>query len=213
MESDRGYETHRETCPHLQTWLRLKGKWTERRSSHVVHCGPGSFSRYMPFEPAKRIAEERTVSLGLRIFSSTKGVEDSAHWLLWKVVAAEAKGLFDPHSFDELILQTQRSSRPETGETSWLRRAKNLIEEGQFESVIQLAETIEISPNYLSASFRRVYGVTIAQFRRRVWLHRSLVKADGNFDPGFYDVSHFHRTCRAELGISPPKLAEFLRGL
>jgi len=71
-----------------------------------------------------------------------------------------------------------------------------------------------VAPAYLSTSYKTAFGLTPASERRRSRLENAFRIADQDdktlneaaIDAGFYDASHFHRACRAELGMTPSEV-------
>jgi AraC family transcriptional regulator len=95
----------------------------------------------------------------------------------------------------------------------WLEQAKDILHEQFSErpSLLHLATSVGVHPVHLAREFRRFYGCTITEYvlQRRLEFacqemlnsHRSLI--DIALAAGFFDQSHFARTFKARMGMSP----------
>jgi AraC family transcriptional regulator len=79
-------------------------------------------------------------------------------------------------------------------------------------SVALLAQSLGLHPGYLTRTFRRHYGCSISAYVRRLRVRRAAAILIGDAPPpiaalaqelGFADQSHFCRTFRSELGLTP----------
>jgi AraC family transcriptional regulator len=79
-------------------------------------------------------------------------------------------------------------------------------------SVALLARALGLHPGYLTRTFRRHYGCSISDYVRRIRVRRAASILIGAAPPpiaglaqelGFADQSHFCRTFRNELGVTP----------
>lgn len=81
-------------------------------------------------------------------------------------------------------------------------------------SLGDLAEVAGVHPVTVSKSFRRHFGTTLGNYRRGLRIEHSLSQVTGGdralaeiaLDCGFADQSHFSRTFRQVLGVSPGEL-------
>lgn len=111
------------------------------------------------------------------------------------------------------------SATGETGPTPargaaplWLSNVRDLVATARARpSISGLANAIGVHPVYLTRAFRQRYGCSISRFIRRLRVQRAADLLAGTdlqvsaiaaqFD--FADQSHFCRTFRAEMGVSP----------
>jgi len=101
----------------------------------------------------------------------------------------------------------------------WLRRVHELLSEETADdlSVTRLAEVAGIHPVYLTATFRRFFGVSISAYARQRRAERArhllatsrLPLAEVALACGYADQSHFSRAFKSAFGITP---AAYRRG-
>jgi AraC family transcriptional regulator len=117
----------------------------------------------------------------------------------------------------ELIATLARSSQRRTNNSRepqrWLSRAHDLIKSRYLEhlSVNGIAGAVGVHPVTLAREFRRQYGCTVGQMVRceRIdFACRELVKRNASvaaiaISAGFYDQSHFARTFKKLIGLTP----------
>jgi AraC family transcriptional regulator len=95
----------------------------------------------------------------------------------------------------------------------WLGHAKDILDE-QFSarpSLASLAKSADVHPAHLAREFRRFYGGTITEYvrQRRLdfacheLLNSRVPLIDIALAAGFFDQSHFARTFKAQMGMSP----------
>jgi AraC family transcriptional regulator len=104
---------------------------------------------------------------------------------------------------------------------SWLRDVRDLVEERVPEqpTLTGLAAVVGVHPVHLARSFRREYGVTVAQYARTLrldWAAQRLIAGDCTLaavaaEAGFADQSHFTRAFRNYVGITPGRYRDLLR--
>jgi len=226
-----GSRSIRSTCPDGQFWLPVRGEQVIRGAGGNRRQGPFELLYYAPREAAERMADSPTLAYGLRVkLSAMSDEQRDASWMEgnkvdWdtsrKVLSLIVKGFSgnaDPHELDETIAQwvTSRRQVRETPRAQWLRTIQALLFDDPSLSLLDLSRATGIVPSYLSAEFSRTQRVTISAYRRQVMLQRALSYAgEGNLnvaaiEAGFYDASHFHRVCKAELKIKPTELRQLI---
>lgn len=103
----------------------------------------------------------------------------------------------------------------------WLEQAKAILHE-QFcdrPSLANLATSVGVHPVHLAREFRRFYGCTITEYvlQRRLdfacqeMLNSRASLIDIALAAGFFDQSHFARTFKAQMGMSPNQYRATLR--
>jgi AraC family transcriptional regulator len=115
----------------------------------------------------------------------------------------------------ELLAEMSRGAPtlPERGCPRWLQEAQEFLHTHFTESIAieAVAAAVEVHPAHLMRSFRRHYGLTIGGYVRKLRIdyachlltssHTS--PAQVAYAVGFADQSHFHRTFRDFMGMTP----------
>jgi AraC family transcriptional regulator len=104
---------------------------------------------------------------------------------------------------------------------AWLRQVRDLLEERFTEglSMGELAATAGVNTDHLARSFRQQYGRTIGEYvrqRRIEYACRQIIQAEMSLvdialGAGFYDQSHFTRTFKRLVGMTPVEFREARR--
>jgi AraC family transcriptional regulator len=112
--------------------------------------------------------------------------------------------------------------RRETRRPRWLARAVEMIQDNfpRRLPLATIADEAGVHPVHLAQSFRRFYGCTIGDYVRRIridWACQELARSDLSVldvatAAGFADPSHFARTFRRAVGMSPPQYRANARG-
>jgi AraC family transcriptional regulator len=114
----------------------------------------------------------------------------------------------------QLIAETFRqTSAPTHLAPPWLEEAKNILHE-QFSdrpALSNLATSVGVHPVHLAREFRRFYDCTITEYilQRRLdfacqeMLNSRASLSDIALAAGFFDQSHFTRTFKVQMGMSP----------
>lgn len=187
---------------------------------------------YAPREPAQRMADSPTFAYGVRVrLSHMNAEEHDASWLdnpsmQWTAVKAMigvvALGLndrVDPMEVDEAVarwVRPRKKQRHETPRAPWIRKVEALIYDDPSLTLTELSQAVGVVPSYMSAEFSRVQRFTISAYRRQVMLQRALRLSqeftlnEAAIEAGFYDASHFHRVCQAELSLKPSSLRQLI---
>jgi AraC-like DNA-binding protein len=135
---------------------------------------------------------------------------DSPHELTEQAIALTASAL------EQVNRRRVESGRPAT------TRARRALVDGVREalaadmerSLLDLAQTLAVSPHHLSRVFRQATGHTIARHRMRLRARAVLERLAGGerdlarlaADVGFADQSHLSRVIRSETGVTPSML-------
>jgi AraC family transcriptional regulator len=114
----------------------------------------------------------------------------------------------------EMMAETFRQATASTrAAPPWLGQVKEILRE-QFSdrpSLRDLAMSVGVHPVHLAREFRRFYGCTITEYvlqRRLEFACREMLNSrapltDIALAAGFFDQSHFARTFKAQMGMSP----------
>jgi AraC family transcriptional regulator len=115
----------------------------------------------------------------------------------------------------EIMVEASRCSTAEMKykAPSWLFKARALLHDSfsQNLSLKQIAESVDVHPVHLAVRFRRYYGSTIGDYVRKLRVDFAcsrLVETDQSLieiamAAGFCDQSHFSRTFKQIIGVSP----------
>jgi AraC family transcriptional regulator len=115
----------------------------------------------------------------------------------------------------ELIAEASRCSLKELGRTPprWLEQVRAILHEqlGERPSLVTLAESVEVHPVHLAREFRRFFRCTIGEYVRRSRIEfacHQISTTDSSLSDialaaGFFDHSHFARTFKTHMGMTP----------
>jgi len=105
---------------------------------------------------------------------------------------------------------------------AWLRQVRDLLEARFAESfsLSDLAAAVGVNPDYLAVAFRKQYGRTVGEFvrkRRIEYACRQMTAGEMSLAEialaaGFCDQSHFIRSFRRYLGMTPTEYQTSLHG-
>jgi AraC-like DNA-binding protein len=214
FEAKRGYEMIRETCPSTQIWFLLSGEWSETGDGSKRHLRKFDTQRYAPRQPCKRIVEADSTAVSIELYKVAGNPTISSSELrgIWQISHRASTESFDPVELEEHIACFGEDSFPEARGAEWLYIAREIIHSEFLDqlSLNTIANRVGISPNHLSSAFRASYGTSISRLIRRLRLEYALKRLETETHPwltaGFYDASHFSRTCQAELGMTPGQI-------
>ncbi len=114
----------------------------------------------------------------------------------------------------QMMAETFRqTTTPTHAAPPWLEQARDILHE-QFSdrpSLPSLARSVGVHPVHLAREFRRFYRCTITEYvlQRRLdfacdeMLNSRASLIDIALAAGFFDQSHFARTFKAQMGMSP----------
>jgi AraC family transcriptional regulator len=115
----------------------------------------------------------------------------------------------------ELIAEASRCSLKEPGRTPphWLERVRAILHEqlGDRPSLVTLAQSVAVHPVHLAREFRRFYRCTIGEYVRQSRIEfacHQISTSDASLSDiaqaaGFFDHSHFARTFKTHMGMTP----------
>jgi AraC family transcriptional regulator len=113
----------------------------------------------------------------------------------------------------ELLARVGRWAPPKPTPPPWLRRVEDLIHDRFLEpiQIEDLAREADVHPAHLARVFRRHYRVSLACYIRNLRIGWAVERLTGSneslssmaFRSGFADQSHFTRTFRAQIGLTP----------
>jgi len=114
----------------------------------------------------------------------------------------------------EMMAETFRQATASTrAAPPWLGQAKEILHERFSDRPLlaNLATSVGVHPVHLAREFRRFYGCTITEYvlqRRLEFVCHEMLNSrasliDIALAAGFFDQSHFARTFKAQMGMSP----------
>lgn len=187
---------------------------------------------YAPREAAIRTTDTPTLAYGLRLMlSSLNEHERDDSWAQGRAMSWETKrmvvglmlnaltGTADQYEMDEAVAQwiaKPQKAKDEICQTPWMAQVIDLLEDNPSLSLVELSRRVGVVPCYLSTQFNRIKGHTLSACRRRIMLNQTIQNAVGRtlneaaIESGFYDASHFHRACLAELGAKPSDIRRLI---
>ncbi|MGH7556393.1 MAG: helix-turn-helix domain-containing protein [Gemmatimonadota bacterium] len=139
---------------------------------------------------------------------------------LRRLLADGDEGLED-HVLDLLGEVTRVDTPARHDPPGWLKRVKEALDDALSESppVRDLAREASVHPVSLARAFRRHYGTSITEYRRRQRIRRAArtIEWSNNhltrvaYATGFSDHPHMCREIRAATGLTPSELQELAR--
>jgi len=116
-------------------------------------------------------------------------------------------------ALEMLAAVSRESSLPERQPQRWLTRAIEFLRESFTEhlTITQVATAAGVHPVYLAREFRRFNGCTIGEYVRRLRVERACRQLSSSDESlatiaagaGFSDQSHFSRTFKRLVGMTP----------
>jgi AraC-like DNA-binding protein len=212
--AERGEESIRETCPSTQIWLLLSGEWQETGDGSRGRVERYDVRRYAPKQPNRRVVESDSTAIGIELFKVSGAPVLSPQQLRtsWQIAHLALNNRLDYLYLEEQVGSFEGQTRPAERSADWLQHAFEIVQ-AEYRDPLTLdgiASRVGISPNHLSASFHAAHGLPISKLIRRLRLEDSLRRLDSTpdawLDAGFYDVSHFWRACKTDLGLTPSQI-------
>ena len=121
----------------------------------------------------------------------------------------------------ELLGHVLRCRRSPTSPPRWLELARQMLHDRPTELITarEIAQTVGVHPVYLVSAFRKHYRVTIGTYVRRLRIEfacRQISQTNASFSEiavgaGFYDQSHFTRTFKSMMGMTPTQYRQCFR--
>jgi len=123
----------------------------------------------------------------------------------------------------EIIAEVSRCFVNESERTPprWLEQVRGVLHEqfGERLSLVTLAESVNVHPVHVAREFRRFYGSTVSEYvrqRRIEFTCHRLKNSDASLSEiaqaaGFFDHSHFTRTFKTQMGMTPSQYRTALR--
>lgn len=120
----------------------------------------------------------------------------------------------------QMMAETFRQSAARAVAPPWLEEAKNILQQ-QFNdrlSFRDLATSLRVHPVHLAREFRRFYGCTMSEYvgqRRLDYACHQMLNSCASLSEialaaGFFDQSHFTRTFKVQMGMSPNRYRAML---
>jgi AraC family transcriptional regulator len=149
--------------------------------------------------------------LAFRLYREFRGTETGAQ------LAIEGLAL---EIFAEFVRHGERSNE-EPGIPAWLARARDILHAHFAEnpSLVNIAEAVGVHPVHLARVFRKRFGSTIGDYVRRLRIEaacRELTRSDAPLVEiasalGFYDQSHFTKSFKRFIAVTPAHYRKLTR--
>lgn len=141
----------------------------------------------------------------------------AAHFAARIAHELHARDAWAPMAIEGLVLELLAATARHVAVTdearvpAWAKRVRDLLHEEEPYAVTDLAQAAGVHPVYLARVFRRHFGTSIGDYRRRVRLERAAVDLIGSTESiaaiaarlGFFDQSHFTRCFKRTMGLTP----------
>ena len=242
IEDDLGTRVgwHYHENPHL-TFI-LRGDVIEGTKKRVYHCSPGELLFHGAFEPhynAKLAGSARCLHVDfhqdyLKTIGATKldgifsirnpQVKVSCYKLFGEAVISDDLSGASMQSLSlEILGQLLFNDRTkQLGRPSWVSRLEEILRCDYAEklSLEELSRQLAVHPVHLSRSFSRYFRCTLGEYVRNIRVKRSLeLMSRKNLTLteiattcGFADQSHFTRSFKQIMGVSPSTYRRLLAG-
>ena len=118
--------------------------------------------------------------------------------------------------FSQLLTQKSKVEKKPV----WVKQIDELLHESYTEkfSLTELSQTLDIHPIHLSRDFQKYFNCNLGDYIRKLKINHSLSFLTGNekslteiaLDCGFADQSHFIRSFKENIGMTPLKYRKIL---
>ncbi|HUF03416.1 MAG TPA: AraC family transcriptional regulator [Aridibacter sp.] len=167
-----------------------------------------------------RLEDESLVDLSSAMIFDREAVSALLGLSMYLAQTEKVTSIVSEKLFELFGLLGDRRSSAESDAPRWLLRSKEYLED-TFAEGTQLAHLADLSgvhPVYFARQFRRFYGCSVGEYRRKLQFQeavdllgdRRLSIAETACSVGFSDQSHFSRIFVRELGITPGRYRRFL---
>ncbi|MDX2149339.1 MAG: AraC family transcriptional regulator [Bryobacteraceae bacterium] len=170
---------------------------------------PGSIADELPMPPEAEFRGGAVANLLVRLYDEFRRMDDAS-----------------PLAIEGLVLQVmgelQRARFRAPGAVPpWLRTARELLAD-RFRDSVSMAEVaaeVAAHPVHLAAAFRKHFGCTAGEYVRKLRVEFAVRRlrasnaplADIAAEAGFTDQSHFTRTFKRQLGVTPAQYRQTVR--
>jgi AraC family transcriptional regulator len=179
--------------------IDIPPRWMDRAREHKVELsGSASFQGDLASHIARKLYKE---------FHR----EDNASALAIEGLALEMMAEASRHPVSESPRQAPH----------WLEKARDMLHAGFSDSLphAQIAKEVGVHPVHLAREFKRHYRCTIGEYVRRLRIEYACLEISKTDLPilqiamaaGFYDQSHFVRTFKHFVGMTPVEYRKFSR--
>lgn len=181
----------------------------------LIEVAPGEAAELRAYtavlEQSRQVRESWAAAMAIRIRCELRSPDASAPLALEGLVL-------------ELIATLARAQPMRIGKVPplWLIQVRDMLHArpGDGLRIGDLAATVGVHPVTLARGFRRAFGCTIGEYRRRLRLELAASQlvdtevplAQIALEAGFTDQSHFSNLFRRRLGVSPSSYRRGLRG-
>lgn len=193
----------------------LAGRYREEYGGRRFECSPGSVT----YRPAGAVHANRFLEQTRCLMVECDGVDGIdqpvQHEDTFDVAMQIHREMVRPDAASPLILEgllMRLASRVAADAPPWLVAVRERIvaDDGARMTLRELASSSGVQPSHLATSFRRAFGCTVGEFKRRRrvavaidLLAREMTLADVALACGFSDQSHFTREFRRASGMTP----------
>ena len=217
-------------------YIESYGRQTQARQSSTIVFHPPQESHAVDFQSGARILSvqfdaERFAYIRSRsviLDASTSSQTEAIAWLGNRIYQEfrrmdAASALAIEGLIFEILAEAARSkaSTSEKNCPRWLKEIKDFLHANFSESIVleDLARIADVHPVHLARVFRCKYNCTIGEYVRRLRVEFSCRRISASTDSfteialtaGFTDQSHFARTFKNHLGVTPGEYRKISR--
>lgn len=208
------YDVNKKTTTHCNPGSLIFHNWQEKHFNrkHAANADAKGFHIELKNNALEKLQLKSLTSEG-----SISIKNPNAHFLLARLYHEfHVKDAFSPIGIESLLIALCRNiemdDEIQTTEPDWLKQLTNLIYENQEPlSLKELSFILNVHPVHISRTFSGRFGHTLSEYMRMIKLKRALPHVlnarlsltEISYVCGFADQSHFTRTFKQYLGISP----------